>query len=833
MIGNVKVAFRSLSKSPFVSAVAIVSLALGIGANAAIFSIYHQMLLRPLPVEDPDALVNLAAPGPKTGSQSCNQAGDCDAVFSYPMFRDLERVQTVFTGIAGHRLFPANLAYGDDTRAGSGMLVSGDYFSVLGLRAEVGRLINAGDDTNPGESTAVVLSHDYWQSRFGADPGVLNDTLVVNGQPMTIVGVAPEGFTGTTLGSRPEVFVPLTMWEALNPRWRGTFEDRRSHWLYVFARLNPGVDIEGARAALGAQYSAIINDVEAPLQTGLSAQTMERFRARQLVIEPGARGQSGLHSGAAAPLNLLNGVTFVVLLIACANIANLLLARAVARAGEMAVRLSLGASRGHLVRQLLAESLLLALFGGAAGLLVARWTLSGLVSLMPEQVSTTLDLSFNLPMVLFTAATALGAGVLFGLFPALLSTRPNVLSALKGSAGQPAGARSASRFRAVLSTAQIALSMALLVASGLFIRSLAAISRVDLGLDATNVVTFRISPERNGYEPAASRDLFERTEDALAALPGISSVSAALIPVLANSNSSSSLAVEGFEAEPDTDTTASYNAIGPDYFHTLGIPLLAGREFTRFDTLDTPKVAIVNEAFARKFELGRDPIGRRMRVGAGDELDIEIVGLVQDAKYSDVKDEIPPQYFIPYRQSDNAGSMQFYARSEIDAREQLSALAPLVARLDPNLPVERPLTLRMQVEENTFADRIVSILATAFAVLATLLAAVGLYGVLAYGVAQRVREIGLRIALGADPRRVRGLVFRQTAWMTLIGGIIGLAGALGLGWLAQSLLYEVTGHDPAVLAGAVGLLVVIALGAGAIPAQRAARVDPMVALRSE
>ncbi len=833
MFHNVKLAYRALFKSPVVSGVAVVSLALGIGANAAIFSLFHQMLLRPLPVEHPDALVNLSAPGVKASSNSCNNAGDCGVVFSYPMFRDLEGMQTVFTGIAAHRSLSVNLAYGEETSSAEGMLVSGSYFPVLGIQAEVGRLIGLTDDATVGESAVVVLSHGYWQARFAADPSVVNDTLVVNGHPMAIIGVAPAGFDGTTMGSMPKVFVPITMREILAPRWAGNFENRRSYWVYAFARLSPGVDIEGARAALDGQYTAVINDVEAPLQTGMSEPTLEQFRAKHIGIEEGRWGQSRLHTEAAAPLTLLNGVTALVLLIACANIANLLLGRAVARTGEMAVRLSVGANRRHLMGQLLTESLVLAVCGGVAGLLVARWTLSMIVSMMPDQVATIIDPTLNGPVLAFTASTALGAGILFGLFPALLSTRPDVLSALKGQGGQPAGARSASRFRAVLTTGQIALSMALLVSAGLFIRSLAAVSRVDLGLDAASIVTFRISPERNGYESAASRDLFGRTEDALAALPGVTGATASMIPLLAGSNSRTSLRVEGFEGGPDVDTTASYNLIAPDYFRTLGITMLAGREFTRSDVAGAPKVAIVNEEFARKFNLGRDVVGRRMRVSGGDELDTEIVGLVQNAKYSDVKDEAPPQYFLPYRQNGNIGSITFYARSELDARQQLAAIAPLVSGLDPNLPVENLRTMQMQIEENTFGDRIISVLATAFAILATVLAAVGLYGVLAYTVAQRTREIGLRVALGADPARVRALILRQMALMTVIGSVLGLLAAYGLGRAAESLLFEITGHDPVTFAAAVVLLSGIAFGAGAIPAHRASRVDPMLALRSD
>jgi predicted permease len=833
LLRNVKHAVRSLSKSPFVAAIAVASLALGIGANAAIFSLFHQVLLRPLPVEDPDRLVNLAAPGAKSGSVSCNTAGDCESVFSYPMFRDLEDVQSVFTGIAAHRSFDANLAYGGETSSAGGMMVSGSYFPVLGLRAAIGRLIGPNDDDAVGESQVVVLSHSYWQTRFAGDPSILNDTLVVNGQPMSIIGVAPEGFDGTTLGTLPRVFVPLTMRDVLDPRFAGQFENRRSYWAYLFARLSPGVDIEGARAVAGAQYSAIIHEVEAPLQTGMSEPTLERFRARQLGIEEGSRGQSSIHANAVAPLTLLNGVTALVLVIACANIANLLLGRAVARSGEMAVRLSLGAARRQLIGQLLTESLVLAALGGAVGLLVGRWTLSMITTLLPDQAAASIDLALNGPVLAFTAATAIGAGLLFGLFPALVSSRADVLSALKGQAGQPSGSRSASRFRAVLSTGQIALSMALLVTAGLFIRSLSAVSRVDLGLDATDLVTFRISPERNGYEPATSRDLFERTEEALAALPGVTGVTAAMIPLLAGSSSGTNVLVEGFEDGPDVDSNSRYNLIGPEFFRTLGITLLAGRELTPSDALGAPRVAIVNEEFARKFGLGRDAVGRRIGVGGSDELDIEIVGLVENAKYNDVKDEIPPQHYLPYRQSESIGSITFYARSELDARQQLQAIAPLMARLDPNLPVEYLRTMEMQIEDNTVGDRVVGVLSAAFATLATLLAAVGLYGVLAYTVAQRTREIGLRVALGAAPARVRGLILRQMIVMTLIGGLIGLAAALALGYAAESLLFEISGHDPVVLVAATVLLGLIALAAGSIPAHRATRVDPMTALRAD
>jgi putative ABC transport system permease protein len=833
---NLKFALRTLFKTPFVTLVAIVSLALGIGANAAIFSIFNRLLLQSLPVEHTEHLVNLSAPGPKPGSTSCNTAGNCEQVFSFPMFRDLEKAQTVFTGIAAHCSFGANLSFAKQTINGQGMLVSGSYFPVLGVRPTLGRMLGQGDDPAVGESHVVVLSHAYWQRQFGADPSVLNQSMIVNGQSMTIVGVAARGFEGTTIGVRPLVYVPITMREALRPGWKG-LDNRRNYWAYLFARLTPGISQEQANAALNTQYHAIINDVEAPLQKGMSEQTLARFKSKPIVLQAGGHGQSSVRREAKAPMNLLLGVTGFVLLIACANIANLLLARSAARASEMAVRLSIGASRGQLIGQLMSESCLLAVFGGVASLLVARWTLDLIVSLVPRQAAETIGTTLDPSILAFTAALTLGTGLLFGLFPALHSTRPDLVSSLKGQAGQPSGARSAARFRTSLATVQIALSMALLVAAGLFTKSLFNISRVDLGLQVDNVVTFGISPSLNGYTETRTANLFTRLEDELAAVPGVIGVTDSLVELLGGSNWGNSVSVEGFEVGPDTDTDSRYNEIGPDYFRTFGIPLIAGREFTRADAKGAPKVAIVNEAFAKKFNLGRDVLGKHIgnRGGNNTALDTEIVGLAQNAKYSEVKDAIPPLFFRPYRQGDTPqiGGISFYVKTAADPNALLAMIPKVLARLDPDLPVQDLRTMPQQVRENVFLDRFISVLSTAFACLATLLAAVGLYGVLAYTVSQRTREIGLRMALGAAPGRVRGMVLRQVGLMTIVGGVVGLAAAVALARLAQSLLFQMQGYDPFVLIASAVALTLVALGAGFIPAHRASQVDPMRALRYE
>ena len=831
---NVKLAFRTLAKSPFVTAVAVLSLALGIGANAAIFSLFEQLLLRSVPAVEPGQLVNLAAPGPKPGSQSCGQAGSCEEVFSYPMFRDLEKAQTAFTGLAGHRSIGISLAVRKETRGGEAMEVSGSYFPVLGLTAALGRLLTPADDQTIGAHFVAVLSYRYWETRLGLDRSVLNEQVVINGQSFTVVGVAPRGFYGTTVGTNADVFVPISMHKALVPR-TGAMDNRANYWIYVFGRLKPNVTIEQAQKAINLVYHPIVADVEAALQRGMSDQTMALFKAKQVTVTEGRRGQSSMHDEAKTPLAMLFSVTGIVLLIACANIANLLLARGAGRSTEMAVRLSLGAQRRHVLAQLLTESCVLAVVAGAVSLLFATWTLSLLAQILPGDADQVIDLGLSWPIVMFAMALSLGTGVLFGLYPALHSTRRDLLTSIRAGSGQPSGARAAARFRTSLVTAQIALAMMLLTSAGLFVKSLRNVSRVDLGLDIGNLVTFTIGPELNGYDSTRSAQLFVRMEEELATLPGVTAVTSSMVGILAGNNWGTDVAVEGFKGGPDTDANARFNEIGPGYFRALGVPLMAGREFTAADGPGRPKVAIVNETFAKKFNLGTQAVGKRMSTrGSGNqELETEIIGLVRDAKYSEVKDEVPPLFFTPHRQDVTVGFMTFYARTSLSTSELIRSIPVLVARLDPNLPVAELRTMPEQVKENVFIDRMIGTLSSSFALLATLLAAIGLYGVLAYTVAQRTREIGVRMALGAHGGRVRGMILRQVGVVTLIGGAIGLAAAIGLARAARSLLFGLEGWDPVVLSVAAVLLTAVALGAGYVPALRASRVDPMKALRYE
>jgi len=843
MLQDLRYALRSLSGRPLVTTVAVLSLALGIGVNTAMFSVFDRLLLRRLPVPAAHAIVNVTSPGPRPGSQSTGDGGRLDAIFSYPLFRDLERLDGDAVQTAAHRDFRANLAYRGQTSDAEGVLVSGNYFPALGIRPALGRLLGPDDDRVQGAHPVVVLSHSYWSTRFGADPSVLGGTLVVNGEPMTIVGVGPAGFSGNTTTDRPQVFMPLMMAERAfrDAQWNG-MTARNNHWLYVFARLRSDLSRQQAEALVNVPFAALIKDVEFPaLRRGMGDRDRAEFQQRRIVLQDGSHGRDSNRDETKSILLLMFAITGFVLAIACANVANLLLARVADRSTEMSVRLSLGASSVRLIRLLLAESLVLGIAGAVAALAVGRMTLSGLFATMPADDVAILDFTMSPTAFLFALTLGVGTSVLFGLFPAIHGIRSSVRAGLQAESGRTAGSRTANRFRASLATSQIALATALLAVAGLFIVSLVNVARTELGIRRDGLVTFRLSPYLNGYSTAQALVLFDQVEEQLRGLPGVVSVTDSTVPLLSNSNWNNNITVEGFDAGPDADTNVSVARVGTDYFRTMGIPLLAGREFTRADAANAPRVAVVNEAFGRKFNFGANVIGRRLAMGAGGNrpLDIEIVGFVRDAKYSEIKEPPPPQLVMAYRQPDApgrqgaVGPLTFYVRTTSDTGALLGAIPSLVARLDTNLPIVNLRTMDDQVWDNTTPQRVLGTLSSTFALVATLLAAIGLYAVLAYGVARRLREIGIRIALGAQPRDVRWLVLAQMARMTLVGGAVGAALALGLGRLAQTMLFGVEGNDAAIIGAAALVVVVVALAAGVLPARRATSVNPIVALRVE
>jgi predicted permease len=821
---DVRHAFRSLSHAPVFSATVILTLALGTGVNVAIFSVIHHALFRPLPVPAPEELVNLSSPGPKTGGTSAHSGiGGSGSVFSYALFRDVERAQTVFTGVAAHRLFDANISVRNDASHETGWLVSGSYFPVLGLGPALGRLLTPADDRDIGGHSVAVISHDFWKRRFDTNPAAIGERLMVNGHPLTIVGVAPPDFVSTTLDDRPQVFVPLTMAAVMRPGWTG-FNDRLDHWLYLFARLRPGVSRSAAELKINGPFAGILRDVEWPAQrNGLGDTERGEFLRRRLVLEEGAQGQRGERDRLGRMAVLLMTVTAIVLLMACVNVVNLLLARGTYRGAEIRVRMALGASRSQVVRYLLVESALLTAIGISSGVVLAMWTLGAAAPLLPGEA--TFEIQFNTAVFTFAILLALVTVLLTGLYPAAAGTRMS-LAVRGGTTSGPA----ASRFRVAATTAQIALSLSLLAIAGLFAKSLLNVSRTELGISAPSLVTFRVNPELNGYAAARIHLLVDRVRNELEALPGTRGVTMSTIPLFAGDGWARPLTFEGGATANDV----FYANVSADYFRTLGIPLITGREFLESDTASAPKVAIVNESLLRQLHVGPELLGRRMGLGKGNvPIDIEIVGIVRDAKYSDVKEPPPPQFYLPYQQVEQPGALNFYVRTTGLPESVLSGIPPLMQRVDRALPLENLRTMEDQVRIATDEDRSLTIMSGALALLALALAAVGLYGVISYTAARRRREFGVRVALGAGPGRIRRLVFAGVGRMALVGGLTGSAAALALARLAQSFLFGIDGADPAVVAGAAAAVVLVTFAATALPAGRAARVDPAETLRSE
>jgi putative ABC transport system permease protein len=820
---------RVLLKNPGFTVIAVLTLALGIGANTAIFSLTDQILLRLLPVERPEELVVLRSPGPQGGKVWSD--GDNTASFSYPMYKDLrDRGNNVFSGLAARFALSLSVAGAGQTERADGELVSGNYFEVLGVRPALGRVFNQEDDRAPGAHPVIVLSHAYWGRRFGADPAILNKTLTVNGTLVTIIGVSREGFRGVQVGQTPDVFIPMMMKAQMTPNWNG-LDDRRDYWLAIIGRLKPGMSRAQTEEAVRPSYRSILEE-EVSLRGGRSAEWRQRFLDKRILLDDGSKGRQILQLGAQKPFLILTGMAGLALLIACANVANLLLARGAARQREIALRMALGAGRWRLMRQFLLESLLLSLVGGAVGLMVALWTIRGLVAAIPPSVGA-LGLSTGLdPRLLgFTLALSALTGLLFGVAPAARATRLNLEATLREHGSSVSGGLSGVRFRKALVASQIVLTTVLLVGAGLFARSLGNLNRLDLGLRADHLIAFSVAPELNGYSPQRTIAFFDDLRQDIAALPGVRSVSAAEYPILTDTNAGSNATIDGYQAQENEDMEVRYNRIGPDYFATMGIPLIGGREFIVADTSGSPKVAIINETMARRFFANRNPIGSHFALGSVDR--VEIVGVVNDSKHATVREEKRPFAYFPYAQKKDLGRITFYARTEQDAASVTPSMQREVARRDNNLPIYDLKTLRQQTDESLFNDRFLTFLSICFGSLAAALAAVGLYGVMAYTVTRRIREIGIRIALGATQARVAWLVLREVSLLAGAGLLAGVPLAFALGRAAESLLFGVKAGDPAVFAAACLLLALVALLGGYLPARRAAKVDPMVALRRE
>ena len=833
LLRDLRYSLRALAKNRGFAAVAVLTLGLGIGANTAVYSLTDQILLRALPVQRPSELVVLRMPGPKRGRVD-SDIDDGAQSFSYPFYMDLRANNTCFSGLLARYPIPLSVAGQGQTERAAGELVSGNYFEVLGVRPALGRLLIPEDDAGPGGAAVAVLSHGYWTRRFGASPAVLNQSLVVNDHTLTVVGVAAAPFSGVQVGQAPDLFIPMQMKAQMTPNWDG-MDHRNDYWLQMIGRLRPGVSRAGAEASLQAVVPALLERDLAEL-TGLPAQTRDRFLAKTMLLIPGIRGRQVLQQDARDGLLLLSALVVLVLLIACANVASLLLARGVARRREIALRLALGARRGHLLQQLMTESLLLGLAGGLVGLLIAAWCIDAILATFPQnQGMAGLNANLDPRILAFNFGIALLTALAFGLIPALRATRPDLVTALKEQGAGTGTGIGQVRLRKGLVVAQIAVTTVLLITAGLFTLNLRQLELVDLGIRADNLLTFSIDPQLSGYSPGRTAALVDQIRADLASLPGVTSATAAQIAVLGGNDESSNVTIEGFAAQGDDDPHPLKNWVGPGYFATLGMPLLSGREVSESDASTGPKVALINATLARKYFAGRNPLGMHFAFGSGSgvKLDIEIIGVVKDSKHSSVRQEDRPFIYLAYSQNPNFGEATYYLRSTEPPVALAASAREVVRRRDASLPVYAVKTLVRRRDESLYNERMLMGLSIGFGLLASLLASIGLYGVMAYTVARRTPEIGIRMALGASLGSVRGLVLREAMTLAAIGLAIGIPAALAAGRLARSLLFGVEPGDPRLVAAAGLLLIGVMLAAAYLPARRATRVDPVVALRSE
>ncbi len=837
---DLRYAFRALRKSPVFTTVAVLSLALGIGANTAIFTLLDQILLRLLPVKDASRLVLLTMVGRHYGSNWGANA------ISYPMYRDFQDHNEVFSGMFCRFPWSASLTFGGQTERVEAELVSGSYFPVLGVGAAIGRTLTPDDDQTTNGHPVAVLSYDYWKVRFAGDPQILGQNVIVNNHSMTVVGVAQAGFDGVGLGNAAKIFLPVTMQPDLMPMNRDYLKDRRQRWVNSFGRLKPGVSQTQAKAALQPfMHSMLEMEVREPAFRNASDIVRQEFLKCFIDVLPGSQGQSYVRRQLSTPLWVLTAMTGTVLLIACANLANLLLARATGREKEVAVRLAIGASRGRMIGQLLTESLLLAALGGIAGAVFAFAADKLLVGayLPPDSQGLKISALPDLRILSFTMAISAVTGLLFGLVPAIRATKPDIAPTLKDQAGAVVGGGHVG-LRKSLVAAQVTLSLLLLIGAGLFLKSLNNLRNLGPGFSVDRLIGFNVDPSLNGYTSDRSKLFYQQLTDNLAAVPGVRSVGLASMRILENNEWDNWVTVEGYTPRAGDRPDVFMNSIGPNYFGTLGVPVVAGRDFTTQDTQEvlhnppdfwSPTKVIINESLAKKYFSGRNPLGRHLGFGIdpGTKLDLESVGVVKDIKYMNVRNVIPEQAFVPYLAGHYVSQMTVYVRTALDPDQLFPVLRTRVREMDPNLPIYAMRTTQEQLDNSLTTERMIASLSIAFGILATLLATIGLYGVMAYTVARRTREIGIRMALGALAGNVIWMVMREVLFLVMIGVVVGVPAALGLTRLVRSQLYGVDSYDASTLALATLGLAAIACLAGYLPALRASRVDPIRALRYE
>ena len=820
---------RTLRRNPLFTAIAVLSLALGIGANTAIYSLLDQVTLRSLPVNDPQRLVVLHttynAPGSSTSDSN-------ESVFSYPMYRDLRDRSPAFSGVIARMGAGVTLARQGAAEQASAEMVTGNFFQVLGVGAAMGRVFTQQDDSAPGANPVVVLSHSYWANKCAGNPAILNQNVTLNGLPMTVIGIAEARFHGVRPGDTPDLYVPISMQKTVRPTWDGA-EDRQFRWLNIFARLKPGMNEKQAQAATNVTYHAILQE-ELVKNELRDPKDRAEFLNHQALLKPAAQGINGLGDRFGKPLQVLMAMVGLVLLIACANVANLMLARAAGRQREIAIRLALGAGRARLLRQLFAEGLVVAVAGAALGLAVARASMTALLRLLPQSFAGPwLSADLSLPLLGFTLAVALGCGVLFSLAPSLQATRPNLSGAMNNrSASMLAGG--AAKFRASLVVAQMSLSLLLVVGAGLFAGSLINLSKVNLGFHTERLLMFSVNATATRPQLQSAVSFYHDLETRLSTLGGITGVAAAANGPFGGGTSAGNITVQGYQAKPDEYVGSTQIEVNSGYFQAMGIPLRAGREFTERDGIGAPKVVVVNETFAKKYFAGRNPIGGRLMIGGSEHpvFDLEIIGVSADTHIA-VRDQPKEVIFSPYAQWSRPGRLVFYVRTAGDTSGLASTIRQVVRAADPNVPMGDLKAMEVKVQDDIYTDRLIAMLSGAFGLLATLLAAIGLYGVIAQAVTRRTAEIGVRMALGAQPAVVLRMILLEAGRMAGIGIVIGLIAALAVSRYVESQLYGMKASDPAVFAVGALLLAVVAVAAALVPGWRASKIEPVVALKYE
>jgi predicted permease len=842
-------AIRILAATPGFTAVAVLSLALGIGANAAIFSLLDSVVLKTLPVRNPHELVMLTDPE-ESGSMIGSQVGEDRALITYPEFLDLQaRTGTSFSGMlasdSSMEEVQARIGRGEPEPVNVRM-ISASYFSTLGVPMSLGRSIDSPTEPAPGTAPQAVISHAFWQKRFGGNPDAIGRTIAISSGLLTIVGVAPDWFYGETVGERPDVWVPLAMQAMVLPG-RDWLHDKpgsveKVMWLQVFGRLRPGVSRETAKANANLVF-----------QQGLTAyygklpdpQMRDRFMKQSLTIRDASTGASWVRGSFAEPLLVLLTAAVLVLLIACSNLGNLLLARATARSREMSVRLALGASRSRVVRQLLTESLCLAAAGGVAGLAAAILMRAALVRLVTDPIE--LPPALDVRMLAFVVALSLLAGFLLGLLPALRATKTDAASGLRDQGRGTVGSAAWLRVGRLVVVGQLALSLPLLVGAGLLARTLVNLQRVDLGYPHDDLVTVRVDAQAAGYDAARKVSAFENLLTGIRALPSVRLATYSNNGLFGGGDNGDRIIVEGYTPKPEGNrglpgtaeasgvTGSSYDALGPGYFSTLGVPILLGREIADGDRAESRPVCVINKTFAKDYFDGRNPIGMHVtQTYAEESHTYEIVGVVADSRARRLRGPVEHRFYTPVTHpAAEVNSVSFIVRPRGTAAAAIADVRRLVQQLEPAMPIVLARTVNEGIENRIGQDRLLARLSIAFGVVAALLVAIGLYGVLSYGVTRRTNEIGIRKALGARPATLIAMILRETGWLLVAGLVAGAVVSAASLRLIESRLYGLSAADPAtLLVAAVGLSAIAALAAW-LPAHRASRVDPLTALRCE